>query len=106
MDFRQLESFVAIVKHGSFTKAAEGLFLTQPTLTGHIQSLENELGTVLLNRCVKTVTLTEAGEILYSAVNILNSRARRWPLAVKGSSRGSAIALALPNAILPPFGRL
>ena len=75
MDFRQLESFVAIVKHGSFTKAAEGLFLTQPTLTGHIQSLENELGTVLLNRCGKTVTLTEAGEILYRyAVNILNSR--------------------------------
>ena len=56
MDFRQLESLVAIVKHGSFTKAAEELYLTQPTLTGHIQSLENELGTVLLNRCGKQVT--------------------------------------------------
>ncbi|MDD2573639.1 MAG: selenium metabolism-associated LysR family transcriptional regulator [Bacillota bacterium] len=75
MDLRQLESFVAIAKHGSFTRAAEELYLTQPTLTGHIQSIENELGTVLLNRCGKSVTLTEAGRILYShAVNILNMR--------------------------------
>lgn len=75
MDFRQLESFVAIAKHGSFTRAAEELYLTQPTLTGHIQSIENELATVLLNRCGKSVTLTEAGRILYShAVNILNMR--------------------------------
>jgi len=75
MDFRQLESFVAIAKHGSFTRAAEELYLTQPTLTGHIQSIENELATVLLNRCGKSVTLTEAGRVLYShAVNILNMR--------------------------------
>ena len=75
MDFRQLESFVAIAKHGSFTRAAEELYLTQPTLTGHIQAIENELGTVLLNRCGKSVTLTEAGRILYNhAVNILNMR--------------------------------
>ncbi len=75
MDFRQLESFVAIAKHGSFTRAAEDLYLTQPTLTGHIQSIENELGTVLLNRYGKSITLTEAGRILYShAVNILNMR--------------------------------
>lgn len=75
MDFRQLESFVAIAKHSSFTRAAEELFLAQPTLTGHIQSIENELGTVLLNRCGKSVTLTGAGQILYHhAVNILNMR--------------------------------
>lgn len=75
MDFRQLESLVAIVKHGSFTKAAEELFLSQPTLTSHIQSLENKLGTVLLNRCGKTVTLTEAGQIFYRyALDLLNTR--------------------------------
>jgi len=66
---------VSIVKHGSFTKAAEELFLTQPTITGHIQSLENRLGTVLLNRNGKVISLTAAGEILYRyAVNILNTR--------------------------------
>ncbi|NLL43827.1 MAG: LysR family transcriptional regulator [Firmicutes bacterium] len=75
MDFRKLESFVSIVKHGSFTRAAEELYLTQPTITGHIQSLENRLGTVLLNRNGKTVSLTEAGQILYNhALNILSTR--------------------------------
>lgn len=75
MDFRKLESFVSIVKHGSFTKAADELYLTQPTITGHIQSLENKLGTVLLNRNGKTVSLTEAGHIFYKhAVNILNTK--------------------------------
>jgi DNA-binding transcriptional LysR family regulator len=75
IDFRKLESFVSIVKHGSFTKAAEELYLTQPTITGHIQSLETKLGTVLLNRNGKASSLTKAGEVLYKyAVNILNTK--------------------------------
>jgi DNA-binding transcriptional LysR family regulator len=75
VDFRKLESFVSIVKHGSFTKAADELYLTQPTITGHIQSLENKLGTVLLNRNGKAISLTEAGQVLYKhAVNILNTK--------------------------------
>lgn len=75
MDFRQLESLVAIVRHNSFTRAAEELYLTQPTLSSHIQSLEEELGTVIFNRSGKNITLTEAGRILYNyAVNILNMR--------------------------------
>jgi DNA-binding transcriptional LysR family regulator len=75
INFRQIESFVSIAKHGSFTKAAKELYLTQPTLTGHVQSLENQLGTILMNRCGKSVTLTEAGKILYShAIEILNMR--------------------------------
>jgi len=53
MDFRQLESFVEIAKRNSFTKAAEHLFLSQPTLTGHIQALENKLGTALFNRAAR-----------------------------------------------------
>jgi DNA-binding transcriptional LysR family regulator len=75
IDFRKLESFVSIVKHGSFTKAAEELYLTQPTITGHIQALENKLGTVLLNRNGKAVSMTEAGQILYRhALNILSTK--------------------------------
>lgn len=44
MDFRQLESFVAIVKYGSFTKAAEELYLSQPTLTGHVSEPGKQAG--------------------------------------------------------------
>lgn len=75
MDFRQLESFVAISKYKSFSKAAKSLYITQPTISSHIQNLEKELGTVLLNRFSKKVTLTTAGEILYKyALDIINKR--------------------------------
>lgn len=73
MDIKQLESFVAVVNHKSFSRAAEKLFMTQPTITNHIQKLEEELETALLNRTNKKVSLTKAGEILFQhANNILN----------------------------------
>lgn len=74
MDFRQLETFVEVAKLKSFSKAAEKLYITQPTVTNHIQNLEKELGTLLINRLGKTITLTHAGNIFYNyAVNILNT---------------------------------
>lgn len=74
MDLKQLEVFVAVVKHQSFSKASRELFLTQPTVSAHIQNLENELETVLVNRSNKTITLTESGKILYEhAIYILNN---------------------------------
>ena len=74
MDFRQLETFVEVAKLKSFSKAAEMLFITQPTVTNHIQNLEKELGTLLINRFGKNISLTDAGQLLYTyAINILNS---------------------------------
>lgn len=74
MDFRQLETFVQVANLKSFSKAAEKLFITQPTVTNHIQNLEKELGTILLNRFGKRISLTDAGNLLYKyAINILNS---------------------------------
>lgn len=74
MDFRQLETFVEVARLKSFSKAAEKLYITQPTVTNHIQNLEKELGTLLINRFGKKLTLTDAGNLLYKyAINILNS---------------------------------
>lgn len=74
MDFKQLEAFVSVAKHQSFSKAARELFLTQPTVSAHIQNLERELDTVLVNRSNKSITLTKSGEILYDhAIYILNN---------------------------------
>ena len=74
MDFKQLEVFVAVSKHQSFSKAARELFLTQPTVSSHIQNLEKELDTILVNRNNKNITLTKSGEILYDhAIYILNN---------------------------------
>ncbi|WDV47294.1 selenium metabolism-associated LysR family transcriptional regulator [Clostridiaceae bacterium M8S5] len=65
MDFRQLETFVEIINSKSFSKAAKKLFLTQPTVSNHIQNLEKELDTILLNRSNKYIYPTESGTILY-----------------------------------------
>ncbi len=74
MDLKQLEIFVAVAKYQSFSKAAKELFLTQPTISAHIQNLEKELGTVLINRNNKIITLTRPGEILFEhAIYILNN---------------------------------
>lgn len=77
MDFRQLETFVAIAKFKSFSKAADYLYLTQPTISSHILNLEKDLNTVLINRTNKKISLTKAGEVLYDyAINIINLRER------------------------------
>lgn len=75
LDFKQLESFVTIAKLKSFSKAADKLYLTQPTISNHIHLLESELGTILFNRTNKNITLTRAGDILYEyAISILNKK--------------------------------
>lgn len=75
MDFKELESFVAIAKVKSFSKASEKLFLTQPALSNHISKLEKELGITLFERNNKKTELTPAGQQFYiSAQEILNQR--------------------------------
>ena len=74
MDFRQLETFIEVANLKSFSRAAEKLHITQPTVTNHIQNLEKELGTLLINRSGKNISLTEAGSLLYEyAINIINT---------------------------------
>ncbi|MDO4733118.1 MAG: selenium metabolism-associated LysR family transcriptional regulator, partial [Bacillota bacterium] len=65
MDFRQLETLAAVVEAGGFSRAAETLYLTQPTITAHINSMEQELGQQLLIRSTKGVQPTEAGRRCY-----------------------------------------
>lgn len=66
MEFRQLEAFVAVTKHQSFSKAADELYITQPTVSAHVKALEQELGVVLLDRTTKSLALTPEGQTLYS----------------------------------------
>jgi DNA-binding transcriptional LysR family regulator len=61
MELGQLEAFVQVASHRSFSKAAEVLFLTQPSVTARIQSLEKELGEPLFERTGRSVRLTDAG---------------------------------------------
>lgn len=65
MDFKQLEAFAAVISLGSFSKAGERLFLTQPTISAHVRTLERELGVKLIIRTTKDVHPSEAGKRLY-----------------------------------------
>lgn len=60
---RSLQYLLAIAEHGSFTRAAEVLHVSQPTLSQQIKNLEESLQTQLLDRSGRTVRLTDAGEI-------------------------------------------
>jgi DNA-binding transcriptional LysR family regulator len=64
-DLYELALFRLIVKHGSFTKAAEIAGLTQSAITRQIQGIENSLGIQLLERTTRNVRITPAGEFLY-----------------------------------------
>ena len=65
MNLKQLEAFVHVAEGGSFSKAAKDLFLTQPTVSAHISSLEKELNVRLFIRNTKEVNLSDDGRELY-----------------------------------------
>lgn len=63
MELRQMEYFVTVIKFRNYTKAANELHVSQPTISIAIQKLEEELGVRLLERDNKSLSLTEEGEI-------------------------------------------
>lgn len=64
MDFKELNTFMQLIENGTCSKTAKMLYVSQPTITTRIQSLENELGIKLLKRNGKGYQPTEAGSIL------------------------------------------
>lgn len=64
MELRVLRYFLTVAKEQSFTKAAEQLHITQPTLSRQLAALEEELGTDLFNRSGRSITLTDEGILL------------------------------------------
>ena len=71
MDIKQIEYFVAVVETGSFSLAAEELYISQSSLSKQIIALEKELGVKLFDRSKRKIALTEAGEVLHKhAVNL------------------------------------
>jgi DNA-binding transcriptional LysR family regulator len=72
MELRKLEVFCKVVEMKSFTRSAEAVLLSQPTVSEHIRSLEEELGQKLLDRTGREVEPTPVGRLLYNyAVKIL-----------------------------------
>ncbi|QBD82866.1 LysR family transcriptional regulator [Ktedonosporobacter rubrisoli] len=90
MELRQLETFLTIVREGSFVKAAEKLQYAQSTITIHIQQLEAELGVKLFARQGKQMQLTEAGKALWEQADALRQRAVALQQAMQEIIAGDA----------------
>lgn len=65
MELRQIEYFVVLTQHRSFTRAAEAMGIAQPALSQQVRRLERELGVQLLDRSTRPAQLTEAGSAFY-----------------------------------------
>ncbi|MGG7605464.1 LysR substrate-binding domain-containing protein [Massilia sp. BKSP1R2A-1] len=101
MEFRQLRYFVAIVDHGSLSRAALVLHVAQPALTQQLRQLEEELGAQLLHRSAHGVVSTDAGKIFYEhAQAILKQVADARSAVVQSTTRPSgSVSLGLPHSI-------
>src|SRR5687768_13275878 len=94
MTMRQLEVFLAVARAQSFSRAAERIHLSQPTLSEHTRELENELGVPLFARRSRSVVLTEAGRVFedYATRVVATLAAGRQALAeLDGLQRGSLV---------------
>ncbi len=107
MDFKQLEAYVKVLELASFSKAAEAIFLSQPSVSGYVGALERELGAVLLNRSTKEISPTPAGKLFYeSAVELLALRQRSAErlAGLTGNLRGdvSILSSTVPSQYILP----
>jgi len=96
MDIKQLEVFNTIYKHKNFSNAAKELFISQPTVSAHIKSLEESLGLQLFNRKNKAMgNLTDAGKILYQYSSQILSLVREAEESLADYKKGYSGSLSI-----------
>ena len=100
MELRQLRYFVAIVDHGSLSRAARVLHIAQPALTQQVKQLEDELAAQLLHRSAQGVIATDAGKIFYEHAQAILKQVSDARSAVAQSTDKPAgtVALGIPQS--------
>jgi DNA-binding transcriptional LysR family regulator len=111
MDLAELQVFLTVAKEGSFSRAAERLYRTQPAVSLAIRKLEDSLGQPLFVRGARPVRLTDAGVLLREyAERLLNLReeVKKGLMELEGLKRGE-LALGVNessiHALLPALGK-
>src|SRR6476469_3143393 len=104
----RLRAFAAVAREGSFSRAAERLYVSQPAISKHVASLERELGARLLERGRRGASLTPAGELLAEYVLraealLANARRAREARGAADTGRLALAASGIPGTyLLPP----
>ena len=101
IDFRHLETFCRVADLKSFSKAADDLFLTQPTISGHILSLEQSLSLRLFDRTSREVRLTKAGGVFLKYASKILSFRKDLLNALSEFSQGVRGELSLGASTIP-----
>ena len=116
MNLHQLELFVAVADHGSFTRAAEALHISQPSVSARIRDLETSLGQQLFEQVGRRIYLTDAGQELRERAEVILQQVaetRRALDEIQGLQRGTLRVVATTTvgtyvlpALLGRFHRL
>lgn len=109
MDVRQLRYFLGVVDHGSVHRAAEALFVAQPSVSQGLRALERDLGTQLFHRTGRQLVLTAAGETLIDpAREVIGwmEHARSAVDATEGLRSGRLVVASMPSQAASPLAGL
>ena len=109
MDLRQLEYVVAVSDHGTFTRAAAAVHVSQPSLSHGIRTLENELGVELFLRLGRTIAITAAGrQVIDAARRVVRDMAdlAAAAAAVTALETGTLHLVCLPTLAADPLAEL
>lgn len=103
MDIKQLRSFVAVVDCGSFTRAAERLSISQPSVSAHVHQLEDELRERLFLRTTKSLAITPRGRELYEyAAHVLALQDRLFARWAEDATMIRLAASTIPSTYILP----
>ncbi len=101
MELRKVEAFCLVVELKSFTRAAEAMLLSQPTISEHVHNLESELGHKLLDRLGRQVEPTPAGRLFYRHGRKILTTTKRAVEAIEQFSGRIAGRLLIGSSTIP-----
>jgi DNA-binding transcriptional LysR family regulator len=109
MDIHQLETFVAVAREGSITRASERLHLSQPAVSAHIKAIEETLGLILFERTPRGMSMTLEGQRLFGKAEQILSAHRELleeAVRIKGRLTGKLRLGTASNSSAAAVGRL
>ncbi len=106
MDLRQLRYFIAVAEEKNFSRAAKRLHVSQPPLSTHVKTLEQDLGVRLLDRSNRGVVLTPAGQVFYDEIRGVFRRLEHARLKAQNAGQGDVGTLSVGFVSIADYGIL